>query len=554
MSKLLKSVAGKNSEMQCAVCVISLVLITLFCQVTRAEQQVGQFGITWTFDRDHTIGRFANGDYWVVGPVTVTAIHPASVVIGDRTMNGSMINPSPRLGIRQGYDSAMYGKFARPGDYDPTLNVARPNGRDLSEDNPLVLQPASSLVSTVSMPEAGNGPQLKTAAVLTVLESPAPEGSFRPPYAGSDKTIRFNEEQLDYSMLASLKPVPGTPSLATAERYFERLWLDHIPWWQGRFHHPLENMKGYDRDICTQEGIGALMLHLNFTSQQKRTLLVRFVQVGLDNYGVIQDGGRDNWRQDSGRKFPILLAGLALNDPDMKNIGEKSGDYAHTAPYGPDNPPADLIRFEEDETTFYVGQIDVEMSHSGQWVPDNRAEALVPYDEWDFGLPEWGAVRLYDRRGINKDWGATYRTVIGQSFGGLVLAVYIMGVKDLWNHDAFFDYNDRYMQVEVGLRQSSRFAEDMWDTYRDDYGPAWTMSPTLNITAIGGSVIRIPEKATYTLAEKVRVKAVPNAGYEFTGWSGGLSGQENPTDIIMHANRSITASFSMIQSASVSGN
>jgi len=528
-------------------------LITLLCQVTRAEQQVSQFGITWTFDRDYTVGRFANGDYWVVGPLTVTAIHPASIVTGDRTMNGSMVNPSPRLGTRQGYDSSMYGKFTRPGDFDATLNAARPDGRDLSEDNPLVLQPGSSLVSAISILEAGSSPQLKTAAVLTVLESPAPEGTFRPPYAGTDKTIRFNEAQLDYSVLASLKPVPGVPSLASVERYFERVWLDHIPWWQGRTHHPLDNMEDYDRDICTQEGIGALTLHLNLTNQQKRTLFVRFVQVGLDNYGVIQDGGTDNWRQDSGRKFPILLAGLALNDPDMKNIGNKSGDYAHTAPYGPGNPPPDVILFEEDETTFYVSRIDVEMSHSPQWKPDNRAALLLPYDELDLGLPEWGLVRLYDRTAINKSWGASYRQVIGQSYGGLVLAVHIMGAKDLWNHDAFFDYYDRYMQVETGLRQTSRFVEDMWDSYRADCGPEWTMSPTLNITASGGSVIRIPEKASYTLAEKVRVKAVPNAGYEFTGWSGGLTGQNNPTDIIMHANRSITASFSAVQSGPVSG-
>jgi len=511
------------------------------------QSRISQFGITWTFNKDYSVGQFANGDYWVVGPVTITGISPASVESGGRVINGSMVNPSPKLGIRQGYDSAMYGRYTRAGNFDPSLNVARPNGRDLSESNPLVLQPDCSLVSTVSMSEADSSPKLKTAAVLTVLESPAPEASFRPHYAGSDKTIRFNTSQLDYTLLASLKPVPGAPSLASVERYFERPWLDHIPGWLGRSHHPLDNMEDYDRDICTREGIGALMLHLNFENQRKETLLIRYTQVGIDLYGVIQDGGNENWRQDSGRKFPILFAGLVLNDPDMKSIGEKSGDYAHTAPYGPDNPPPDLIQFEEDSTVFYVTQRDVDMTHDPQWNPDRRDAMRLPYEKEDIGLPEWGKGGLYDRTYINKYWKTTYRQVICQAYGGFVLAMHIMGVKDLWNHDAMFDYTDRYMRVEVDWRQTSRFVESMWDTYRADYDPVWTMSPILNIAAIGGSVIRTPEKATYTLGGKVRIRAVPNAGYEFTGWSGGLTGQENPAEVIMHANQSIAAHFSLIR-------
>ena len=514
------------------------------------QSRISQFGITWTFNKDYSVGQFANGDYWVVGPVTITGISPASVESGGRVINGSMVNPSPKLGIRQGYDSAMYGRYTRAGNFDPSLNVARPNGRDLSESNPLILQPDCSLVSTVSMPEADSSPKLKTAAVLTVLESPAPEGSFRPPYAGSDKTIRFNTSQLDYTLLASLKPVPGAPSLASVERYFERPWLDHIPGWLGRSHHPLDNMEDYDRDICTREGIGALMLHLNFENQRKETLLIRYTQVGIDLYGVIQDGGNENWLQDSGRKFPILFAGLVLNDPDMKSIGEKSGDYAHTAPYGPDNPPPDLIQFEEDSTAFYVTQIDVDMTHGPQWKPDRRDAMRLPYKKEDIGLPEWGKVRLYDRTYINKYWKTTYRQVICQAYGGFVLAMHIMGVKDLWNHDVMFDYTDRYMQVEVDWRQTSRFVESMWDTYRADYGPVWTMSPKLTITASDGTVAKVPDKTAYTVGDKVSLRAVAAPGYEFTGWSGGLFGQDNPTVIIMHAYRSITANFSMVGSVS----
>ena len=61
-----------------------------------------------------------------------------------------MINPSPRSGQIQGYDSAMYGDFGPY--FDAALNVARPNQQDLSALNPLLVPANSSLVSSISGP------------------------------------------------------------------------------------------------------------------------------------------------------------------------------------------------------------------------------------------------------------------------------------------------------------------------------------------------------------------------------------------------------------------
>jgi uncharacterized repeat protein (TIGR02543 family) len=83
----------------------------------------------------------------------------------------------------------------------------------------------------------------------------------------------------------------------------------------------------------------------------------------------------------------------------------------------------------------------------------------------------------------------------------------------------------------------------MWDAYRPDYGPVWTMSSILNIAATGSSVTKSPDKAAYALGEKVILKAAADDGYEFAGWSDGLSGTGNPVTIIMHANRTVTANF-----------
>jgi hypothetical protein len=465
--------------------------------------QLSQFGITWTFDKEYNYGKFANGDYWVVGPVKIININPISEDDGTgRIVHGSMINPSPKNGVVQGYDNELYGSFNKLEYYDAKLNAARPNNQKVSINNPLIVQQGSSLVSTISTLDASGRTQLQTAAILTVLNAVAPKDSFRPPYVNISKDIKFNKNQLNYSLLKTLMITPEIRNVMprlhqqsddkrtlymadSVERMFERPWLDHVPGWMGRSSHPFDNMDDYDRDISNEEGIAVLMLHLDFSNEPdfisygsnkayKETLLIRFVQVGIDNFGIIQDGGREVWLQDSGRKFPILFAGLMLNNQDMKDIGKKSGVYAHTYPYGLNNPPPDLIRFEEDEMIFYVNQADVDLTQGNEWNPDPRSAQKIPYEVKDIGLPEWGIVRLYDKTSINKYWETVYRPVISPAYGGFALAIHIMGVKDLWNNNAFLDYKDRFMEVETANREHIKFTENMWDTYRQNYGCVWT--------------------------------------------------------------------------------
>jgi len=481
--------------------------------------QLSQFGITWTFDKQYGYGQFANGDYWVTGPIKIISINPVSVDNETgRIVHGSMLNPSPKSGYQQGYDSKMYGVYDR-GYYNSSLNVARPNGQQLSSINPLIIQ-EGSLVSSISTPDTTRSTQLQTAAILTVLKNPVPEGSFRPSYSGSDKTIRFNKNQLNYSLLKKLAPVANTPRLKqragdaqadSVERMFERPWLDHIPLYSGlgRSHHPKDNMIDYGREMSTQVGIASLMLNLNFSNQEKEALLIRFVQLGIDYYGVIQEGGRENWMgaggQTSGHKFPILFAGLMLNDGNMRNIGSVSGDYLYSGNYGSGNEPPNYIYFGEDDQTFYVAQEDVDATHSTSWNPDSRDTEKIRYESEDIGLPEWGIIHANGPERSNKFWATAYRQVTGPGWGGWILAVHIMGVKDLWNHDALFDYQDRYMYVaqSQGWRTTNYFSENMWDTYRDDYGCVWTLYNPDDIYSQGSNGCEMPSVKPESLWDKI---------------------------------------------------
>jgi hypothetical protein len=220
-------------------------------------------------------------------------------------------------------------------------------------------------------------------------------------------------------------------------------------------------------------------------------LLVNFLQVGIDHFGLTQNGM--HWPPDgghaSGRKLPILFAGIVLNDSEMKNIS-----------FMPDNTGVyrcgDKICFGEDAQTFHVDPENI-----GQYfiLPFTTTSVIYGgildspelgnYSFKHSGMPEWGirheenytsgtasylsVDRLY--------WDAGYRRCCNaNNWAGYLLAVHVMGIRDLWNHNALFDYQDRYMEVTKaggawpGWRASG-FSAAMWDAYREDYGCMWKM-------------------------------------------------------------------------------
>jgi PKD repeat protein len=415
-----------------------------------------------------------------------------------------MLNPAPG-NANQGYDNSMPFNT-----YDAALNVAY----DRSGSNPLVLAANSSLISTISMDAWGSLPQVQRAAVLTVLASPAAPGSFRPPYCGTDKTIKFNKSALNYALLQSLAPVSGTPTLASVEDMFAAPWIDHQAGWVARYQHPSLNMPDYGREIYTNIGTGALMLHLNFTNTQKETLLIRYVQLGIDFYGVLSNGGTWHWANDGGqaggRKWPILFAGMVLNDAAMKSIGAKSGDYLYQNGYGPANNPPGYLHFGEDDQTFYVAALDVSVTNGPTWNPDSRDAVRTPYSASDIGLPEWGIRHSTNPEMSNKYLPTEYRNVAGPPFHGTALAALLTpGGKALWNHNAFFDYTDRYMAFTAPggefagwWRSMSGFTASMWDTYRAQVGPVWpaTGSAPPVLAPIGNQQVTVGQTLTFTVS------------------------------------------------------
>ncbi len=70
---------------------------------------------------------------------------------------------------------------------------------------------------------------------------------------------------------------------------------------------------------------------------------------------------------------------------------------------------------------------------------------------------------------------------------------------------------------------------------------------TLNLSVVGsGSVTKAPDQATYEEGTSVQLTATPQPGWSFTGWSGSLTGTDNPVTVVMDGNKSVTATFAAI--------
>jgi gingipain R len=70
---------------------------------------------------------------------------------------------------------------------------------------------------------------------------------------------------------------------------------------------------------------------------------------------------------------------------------------------------------------------------------------------------------------------------------------------------------------------------------------------TLTTNVVGnGSISLNPPGGTYCEGTEVTLTAVPDAGWQFDGWSGDLSGTQNPATITMGSNKNVTATFSQL--------
>ena len=437
------------------------------------KTSLSQYGMTWTFDKPSRVGQFVNGDFYVVGAVTITEITPRPLYGAeipanqldptdrqrpekDRVRNGFMLNPPAEQKVS--YDSGVKNFF------DPSL----------IQKLPVSMKPGDSLVSTISMPmglalpvwlrnatetraEDDYSP-VKGAAVLTCVAEPQPADAFRPAFCDRTQKI-YLARNLKRELLPAVVAPGDTPKPEEYIRYTQRPWVNTCYF---GFEEPADNMPSYGREIGRVVGNTALLLCSNFTPRQKEPLLDNFVQIGIDLGGMIR-AGHPGWccwgGHGTGRKLPIVFAGVLLGDEELANI----------------NKSFPKACFGEDEQTAYgdcwTGAKVVFTGHSGidevtgigrDYVRESRTWG--PYEHTQPST--WGSDQTtsenYRRSSTTHGWVAQ------------ALSVRLLHAEKAWNHDASLDYVDRWMhENDDPLIQVLKAAGHNYDQDWSRQGACW---------------------------------------------------------------------------------
>jgi hypothetical protein len=424
------------------------------------KDSVSQYGITWTFEKPAPVGQFVNGDWYVVGPVTVKAIDPKPLYGKDipekeldsresryseaqRVRNGFMLNPPAEQKVA--YDSGTRNWF------DPLL-IGR---------LPVVMKPGDSLVATISMPKGlkinaqlkntyqrgvGDASPTRLAAILTCVEAPLPPDAFRPSYCDRQARIYFARD-LKRDLLPAFAATQSTPKIAEYVGYTQKPWVGTCFF---SFEHPIENMPMYGREYSRVVGQCALLLCTDLKPEEKEPLLVNFVQVGIDLGGVIRAGhpGFEGFGgHGSGRKLPIVFAGLLLGDEQFTHVNKSFPKAA----------------FGEDEQTAYGDcWTGAKVVFAGHRAIDERTGIARgrtgPYEHkppatWTSG---------------DKTSEGYRRCCTSAAWVPQALALHLMKAEKAWDHDAFFDYCDRWM-----YENDKEFVKTLKDATGDDHDKEW---------------------------------------------------------------------------------
>ena len=429
-----------------------------------------QNGITLTFDTDYTYGQYITGDYWVVDPGAGITISSSthSVVAGVNAGEGFSLNP--RYGY-QGYDSRCPGY--RAGDA-VTLPYTFAAGQTV-------------VAVTHNTTPTGQGYYLYSAIIVTFVDEAQDTNDFRPPYCrptrvadSSTDTLIFNMSDISDARWAwlpneSTSGVAGIPAISTTEAKIRGPWIDHLADSNCHASHPTNQQESYGRDFSTVVSEVAGQLCFNYTDTQLKSLAKYLIQVGIDTYGTILDGGQ--WHGDggiaSGRKFPFIFAATMLDSSAMKVYTR--WDSARNE-----------YRFAEDSQTYYYDDSDANErvdayqgpadTYIGYTTPDVGRIALRGVKGW-IGILNGGAggtalwricsydvdqVAMHEHIPIASwpdngggsgpgKWEAYRLTCTSHTWPGQAMLMMLMGgdILTVWDHDAYFDYCKRWMSEDL---------------------------------------------------------------------------------------------------------
>ncbi|MCK5148937.1 InlB B-repeat-containing protein, partial [bacterium] len=100
-----------------------------------------------------------------------------------------------------------------------------------------------------------------------------------------------------------------------------------------------------------------------------------------------------------------------------------------------------------------------------------------------------------------------------------------------WDDDLSGSTNPTSVTMNSDITVTATFTQD-------------TYTLTLN-TSGNGTATKTPNTLTHLSGTNVGIEATPDLGWNFTGWSGNLTGTTNPATVVMDGNKLITANFTL---------
>lgn len=424
---------------------------------------ISQHGITWHFDRPARYGRFINGDYWVLGPVTVTSVDPQPTTVNGNAVHGSMINPEQ--GGSQGYDE-------RGANYDESVRVSFPVTIDYD----------ASLISSISRNTDDTSPHQARAildhqSVLTVLMEEPPADAFRPWLPGDDKTIRYTGSDIRWDRLpnistegidepsddSALYVSHGTQPQRTIESLrdrFERPWNmtgSGINWPSVIAYHNFGS-DGYHQYVARTLASGAVAVasDLGEGTQAKTDLVINYIQVSLEYYAAQLHGlnHRYNWF------FPTVFAGIMLDDDDIRNL-YKDENYSRREYHGTTghNRTKGFVYFGADQALFTSDILpilnvaeDVMLGATYTWEGEEEQDTFTGYYArtgrravfWNFG-PGVEEVHPSEMGDLPSNAPWVYKRMHSVAIPGFTLAGWAFGVLDINDASIIGVHGDAYV-------------------------------------------------------------------------------------------------------------
>lgn len=413
------------------------------------SESVSQHGVTFDFATPRPVGQYTNGDWWVLGPVSITSISPESTLHNgvngagtpytNRVVHGAMLNPGNRsfatgglttnntTNTVQGWDSiaSSIGFVA----YNAAANVDP--GRT---GTPLTVTSGSVVKFVSRLTALPNGAQNRPAGldivVLTVVDAIPAADAIRPGVSrAGNKASPARLSQFDLGVFQNLAATASTPTFAEAldwiDRYHETAMPDSI---NNPTAKAINNHPEYGRNIGNNLHRAMLCLHLSsFTAEQKRTLLSHMAAIADDIVSrmeegavVLGGGGGNQWKKPV---VALCAASLGANAP------------ASWLTYLRD---AEQLRWGEDSQNFAVSPFDIALP---RFAGDGRPRS--PYTFQMLGSIDWGEAHSYQPERDGSNWDSFYRDIVNYSlFPGLLAVELTAGGKAAYGNPELWTYYD----------------------------------------------------------------------------------------------------------------